>query len=122
MDIIRSTTDGTFKVVGKRCDRCLAEVRAHRSLAEELQIYEFVRLEVFAGYAADHFQDGDEWAADLCERCVFQLHAQHLRLIRSFEESDLESAKRAGLQEWLLVDYRAAARQRRDRYRLDITK
>lgn len=86
MEIMRAVCDEGFTKVGMRCDRCGHEARACRSLAEEFAMHEFVRIDVHAGYGAEHFSDGDSWAVDLCERCIHELLAPHLRLVQSCEE------------------------------------
>jgi hypothetical protein len=86
MEIMRAVYDEGFTKVGMRCDRCGHEARACRSLAEEFAMHEFVRIDVRAGYGAEHFSDGDSWVADLCERCIHELLAPHLRLVQSCEE------------------------------------
>lgn len=92
MEIMRALPDGSFDKVGMRCDRCGQEVRACRSLEEYFAMFEFVRIDVHAGYGADYFADGDSWAADLCERCVHKLLAPYLRLTFSYEERELHRA------------------------------
>jgi len=88
MEIILALPEGGFDKVGMRCDRCGQEARARRSLGEEFAMYEFVRIDVHAGYGAECFSDGDSWAADLCERCVHELLAPYLRLVRSPKERE----------------------------------
>lgn len=79
MDIVRAVEGMGFRIIGKRCDRCRHDWRAHRSLCEELEMQEFVRIEVRSGYNATRFVDGDRLVADLCQHCVYQLLAGVLR-------------------------------------------
>lgn len=79
MDIVRAVEGLGFRVIGRRCDRCRHDWRAHRSLSEELELGEFIRIEVRAGYNATRFVDGDRLVADLCQHCVHQLLSGVLR-------------------------------------------
>lgn len=92
MDILREIPGQGHKVVGKRCDRCRSEVRAFRSMDQEFAMYEYVRVQINAGYGADYFLDGDSWMADYCERCAHEMFSPHLRLVQSSEERELQSA------------------------------
>lgn len=120
MDILRNLPEGAFKVVGKRCDRCRREVRAFRSMEEEFAMYEYVRVEVNAGYGADYFSDGDSWAADLCEACIYETLAPYLRLVRSAEERDLQCLEirdTTGIPPGWLDELRQAVAERRTKPR-----
>lgn len=81
MDIIRLTTAGDYEIVGKQCDKCRRAWRAHRSLEDQLEMYEFTRIEVHAGYGAVHFVDGDHLVADLCQCCCSAILGRVLRKI-----------------------------------------
>lgn len=96
MEIVRALPDGDFVRVGMRCDRCGQEVRTRRSLTEEFAMYEFVRVDVHAGYGAEYFSDGDSWAADLCERCIYGMLAPHLRMTCGAAERELNSVMPRG--------------------------
>ncbi len=116
MEIMRAVCGGGFTRVGMRCDRCGHEARACRSLAEEFAMSEFVRIDVHAGYGAEHFSDGDSWAVDLCERCLHELLAPYLRLVRSAEERELQSAtsrvEALHCGDWIDHLYQVAAERR----------
>lgn len=88
MEILRANPDGGFDVVGKRCDRCRHEARACRALEEEFEMYEFVCVQVDAGYGASYFADGDSWVVDLCERCTYELLAPYMRMVCSNEQRE----------------------------------
>ncbi|MGQ0699369.1 MAG: hypothetical protein ACT4PZ_14125 [Panacagrimonas sp.] len=79
MEIIRLVEGLGFKVVGKRCDSCKRDWRSYRSLDQELEMFEFTRIEVHAGYMAVRFVDGDRLVADLCQYCT---HARLGKILR----------------------------------------
>jgi hypothetical protein len=79
LDIIREVKGLGFKVVGKRCDCCKRDWRGHRSFDEELELFEFTRIEVRAGYMAVRFVDGDRLVADLCQYCAYAKLSPFLR-------------------------------------------
>lgn len=79
MEIIRSVEGLGFKVVGKRCDSCKRDWRSYRSVDEELEMFEFTRIEVHAGYMAVRFVDGDRLVADLCQHCTYARLGKILR-------------------------------------------
>lgn len=79
MEIIRPVEGLGFKVIGKRCDCCKRDWRSYRSFDEELELFEFTKIEVCAGYAAVRFVDGDRLVADLCQYCT---HARLGKILR----------------------------------------
>lgn len=89
MELVQALPDGGFDRIGMRCDRCGCEVRACRSLTEQFAIHEFVRVDVHAGYGAEHFTDGDSWVTDLCEGCVHGLLAPYLRRVRGAQDREV---------------------------------
>lgn len=79
MEIIRPVEGLGFKVIGKQCDCCKRDWRSYRSFDEELELFEFTRIEVRAGYAAERFVDGDQLVADLCQYCDYARLGKILR-------------------------------------------
>lgn len=106
MYIIRAVEGLGYRIIGKRCDRCLRDWRAHRSLDEELEMQEFLRVEVRAGYNATRFTDGDRLVADLCQHCVYQLLSGVLRhLGNEFERPVTEEERDRAEELWLDLLY-----------------
>jgi len=80
MDIVR-WEESELRIIGKRCDKCGRDWRAYRSLDQELELFEFTRINVNAGYNALHFVDGDRLIADLCQCCTSTLLGRVLRRV-----------------------------------------
>lgn len=79
MEILRTTADGSFESTGRICDRCRLIVRLPGSeLGALLRYQEFVTVSFLAGYGAEHFNDGDYYRCDLCERCACELLGPYL--------------------------------------------
>lgn len=79
MDIIRPVEGLGFKAIGKRCDCSKRDWRSYRCFDEGLELFEFTKIEVRAGYAAMRFVDGDRLVADLCQYCT---HARLGKILR----------------------------------------
>lgn len=92
MDIVR-WNQSELKVVGKRCDKCGRDWRSYRSLDQELELAEFTRIKVNAGYNALHFVDGDYLLADLCQCCTSALLGSVLRRVGNQFERELTVAE-----------------------------
>lgn len=106
MDIIRQVEGMGFKVIGKRCDACKRDWRSYRSLDEEFEMFEFIRIEVRAGYGAVRFVDGDRLVADLCQHCVHARLGKVLRLLgNEFEVPATPEQTEAADELWIEALY-----------------
>lgn len=69
----------------RTCDCCKVRV-INTDLDTLFELCEFVQIQIYAGYGARRFKDGDIWEINLCQDCAFELLSPYARLIASEDD------------------------------------